>query len=209
MELERDIPKRPGDPLAGGTFIPPAPTTPADATSAASGIPLPSLLAIDEVYARAGLNAAADTMTVYRVESMLQDPDVADLDLAIRARTVRVTLKNMGHDLHDVLLDAAKRDQALDSYDQWLQEQTQVVAAQVEAQNAKLKQEVEQFIADKNAQIEANKRMLDQAREAQFAFGKQKAAEEQRLFEIVAPFVAAGENPVVIGGNAPSKGDIA
>jgi hypothetical protein len=210
LELESGMPKKPGDPLKGGTFVPPPspPLPSADATSVASGIPLPTLLKIEDVYTRAGLDKDPQAMTVDRIEGMLKDPDVADLDLPIRARTVKVTLKNMGHELHEVLLDAARRDQALDSYGQWLQEQTQVVAAQVEAQNAKLKQEIEQFIAEKNGQIDANKDMLAQAREAQAAFTKQQAAEEQRLFDIVAPFVAPGENPVVVGGSAPQKGDM-
>jgi hypothetical protein len=203
------------DPLGGADSIanpfaaeanlpPPAPS------EAASGskIPLPTLLTVEQVYERAGLSSDPQQMNIYRVQQMVGDPEMADLDMTIRARMVKMTLKSMGHDLHEIIVDAAKRDSALDSYGGWLTAQVENVGAQVEAENAKLKQEIEEFIAAKNAQIQANRAALEQARQSQASFSQTRQAEEQRLFDTVAPFVAPGENPVVVGGSAPKrKGD--
>jgi hypothetical protein len=176
--------------------------------AAGSQIPLPTLLTVDKIYDRAGLSADPQQMNVYRVQQMLADPDMADLDLAMRARTVKLTLKNMGHELHEIIVDAAKRDQALDSYGDWLKAQVEHVAEQVETENAKLKQEIDDFIAAKNGQIAANRAAFEQAKASQLTYAQDRQAEEQRLFDTVAPFVAPGENPVVVGGSAGArKGD--
>jgi hypothetical protein len=172
-----------------------------------SGIALPSLLTIQQVYERAGLASGPDTLDINRIEQMLADPEMADLALSIRARTVKMTLKTMGKELHDVLLDAAKRDQALDAYGQWLAEAVQTVEAQVQAANARLRDEIAEFTARKNAEIEGNTALLAQAHAARQSYGQDKAKEEQRLFEVAAPFVAPGENPVVVGGSSAPKGD--
>jgi hypothetical protein len=196
-------------PIANPFSTDPEPAAAGNAAAADSQIPLPVLLTVDKIYERAGLTADPQQMNIYRVQQMLDDPDMADLDLAMRARTVKLTLKNMGHDLHEVIVDAAKRDHALDSYGEWLDAQVKQVAQQVEAGNARLKQEIDEFIAAKNTQIEANRAALAQAKESQQNYAKDRAAEEQKLFDTVAPFVAPGENPVVVGGNAPAvKGDI-
>jgi hypothetical protein len=228
----------PKDPLAGGRFKPdakpasrpagaPAGTPPAahaPAAAAASppagagienpfvegtgGIALPSLLSIEQVYGHAGLEPKPEQLDIFRVEQMLADPEMADLDLSIRARTVKMTLKTMGKELHEVLLDAARRDQALDAYAQWLADAVARVEGEVQAANERLKREVEEFTARKNAEIEANRALLEQAWSSQRAFVQDKAKEEQRLFDIAAPFVASGENPVVVGGKAAApKGE--
>jgi hypothetical protein len=172
-----------------------------------SGIALPSLLTTAQIYERAGLAPKDGEINIFRIEQMLADPEMADLELSIRARTVKMTLKTMGRELHEVLLDAAKRDQALDAYGQWLGETVQQVEAQVQAANARLKQEIEDFVARKNTEIESNTALLAQAHAARQSYAQDKAKEEQRLFDIAAPFVAPGENPVVVGGSSAPKGE--
>jgi hypothetical protein len=215
---KRVAPAGSADPLSGAAFKPgqagqTAGTTPVQPPidnpfTEPQGISLPALLTIQQIYTHAGLDSKEGELDIYRIEQMLADPEMADLELSIRARTVRMTIKTMGKELHDILLDAGRRDQALDAYAQWLADAVSKVEQQVETQNAKLRQEIEEFIAAKNAQIESNLQAAQQARAAKQTFDVQMAAEEERLFAIAAPFVAPGENPVVVGGSAQTrKGD--
>jgi len=175
------------------------------AAATAPAIALPGVLSVSEVYERAKIASDPSGFDVYKVESMLQDPEMADLSMDIRARMVKMTLKSMNRELHEVLLDAARRDQALEQYAQWLGGKVEEVSVQVEAQNGKLQREMEDFIAAHNAAIEQNKRALAQARAALRDFQERKHAEEERLFNTVAPFVAPGENPVVIDRPRPPE----
>jgi hypothetical protein len=230
-ELDSVVSSKPGaggDRLADGKFKPEAKSQPPTAAAvklggagssglpagpgvggaaAGSGIALPSLLTTAQVYERAGLAPKEGDLNIFRIEQMLADPEMADLELSIRARTVKMTLKTMGKELHEILLDAAKRDQALDSYGQWLGEAVTQVEAQVQAANARLKEEIDEFIAKKNAEIDGNTALLAQAHSARQSFVQEKAREEERLFNIAAPFVAPGENPVVVGGSSAPKGE--
>jgi hypothetical protein len=188
---------------------PPAPVAKGDAASlarkalgeaqpAGEEVKLPRVLSIQEVYEQAQIAAGAD-FDIYRVEAMLADPEIADLDEELRARMVRMTLKNMGRDLKDILADAGKRDQALENYRTFLNKRAAEVTSQVEEINRKIQQEIDDYIARHEAVIAQNKDKLHKMQEALANFERSKAAEEQRLFKISAPFVGQEQqNPVDI-----------
>ena len=83
----------------------------------------------------------------------------------------------------------------------------QEVETQVREQNSQLEQEIQDFIAGRKAVIESNKAKLETAQQAQHRYIEAKQAEEHRLYETVAPFVAAGENPVIVSGSGSPKPD--
>jgi hypothetical protein len=169
----------------------------------ASGIKLPVILNVAQVYDKAQLKPDADGFDLSRVEQMLANPEIADLPLEIRARSVKMALQSMGKDLRTVLEDAARRDKALDDYLVYLEHRTGQVEEQVAAANDAIRKEIDAFVQSKNALMDQNKSFLEQARHALALFGQAKEAEEKRLFNIVAPFVSPGENPVIVSGNAP------
>lgn len=174
-------------------------STSSDAAAAGEDhIPLPDILSVADVYEKVELVPTDQGFDVFKVEAMLADPEMADLALEMRARMVRLALKNMGRDLRELLTDAARRDQALDQYLAYLRERVDQVGDQVAAANARHKQELDAFVASKNAQMAANLELLQRAQHALMEFLRTKQAEEERLFRIVAPFVAPGENPVVV-----------
>jgi hypothetical protein len=198
---------------------PPAVATagkPAGGAVAGDQIPLPLPLSIEELYKKANLAPDPQGFDVYKVEAMLADPEMADLTTEMRARMVKMTLKNMGRELRDVLADAARRDQALDQYLGFLRDAISQVGDQVAAANARHKQELDDYVAAKQAAIAANLAKLKTAQQTLGDFTRTKQAEEERLFRTVAPFVAPGENPVVVseppasgrplsGGGKPAK----
>jgi hypothetical protein len=180
-----------------------APPTPGQSASPDAGIRLPVILSIGQVYDKALIKPDAEGFDITRVEQMLANPEIADLPVEIRARSVKMALSSMGKDLRSVLEDAARRDKALDDYQVYLEHRTGQVEEQVAAANAALQKEIEAFAQAKNAVMAQNKAILEQARNALSSFSVAKEAEEKRLFGIVAPFVTPGENPVIVSGSAP------
>lgn len=186
---------------AGAAVDPNAPAT--DPSAADAGIKLPVILNISQVYDKALIKPDAEGFDINRVEQMLANPEIADLPVEIRARSVKMALSSMGKDLRGVLEDAARRDKALDDYQVYLEHRTGQVEDQVTAANAALQKEIEAFTQAKNALMMQNKALLEQARNALSSFSVAKESEEKRLFSIVAPFVTPGENPVIVSGSAP------
>jgi hypothetical protein len=182
--------------------LPPRPAM----TGVPSQITLPAVLGIAEIYKKAGLEAQPEGFDIYAVEKMLQDPEIAELPLETRARSVRMALRSMGRELNDIIADAAKRDQALEIYEQVVGDAIEDVGKQVVEANAKLQAEVDEFVRSKTALMEANRHALEQARQGLAEYRRSKTAEEERLFKTVAPFVAPGQNPVSIG--APKDSNI-
>jgi hypothetical protein len=191
--------KPPGTATAGKppAALPPSP----------DDIPLLKVLSINDIYKTASLETKPDGFDVFKVEALLNDPEMADLQLDIRARMVRMTLKSMGHELQDVLADAARRDSALDQYLEFLQQTVDSVAQRATEANAKHKLELEEFTAAKQRAIEANLARVGAAHQALEDFQRSKTIEEERLFSTVSPFVAAGQNPVKVETEPqPAKG---
>jgi hypothetical protein len=172
-------------------------------TAPDAAIKLPVILSIGQVYDKALIKPDAEGFDITRVEQMLANPEIADLPVEIRARSVKMALSSMGKDLRSVLEDAARRDKALDDYQVYLEHRTGQVEEQVTAANAALQKEIEAFAQAKNAIMMQNKTLFEQARNALSSFNVAKEAEEKRLFAIVAPFVSPGENPVIVSGSAP------
>lgn len=177
---------------------------PAGEGTPSSGISVPSILSIREIYSRAKVSPDDKAVGVDKAEAMLADPEMADLAPEIRARMVKLALKNMGHELHEIILDAARRDKALDQYGEWLAGKVGECEQQVAAANTALEKEIVAFTAERRAQIATNSLIAKQLHSDAEAFSRLKDAEEDRLFKAVAPFVAPGENPVVI--DKPAKG---
>jgi len=177
----------------------PAPASVVPAETADEPIRIPKALSVGEVYDRAQV-AQEGAIDVYRVEEMLKDPEIADLDVPLRARMVRMTLKNMGHELTDLLADAGRRDQALETYLQYLMRRVMEVEQQVQDANAEIKREMDEYMKARTAVIEQNESKLLRVQQALEEYRRSKQAEEQRLFDIIAPFVEEGQNPVQIDG---------
>ena len=171
-----------------------------------ASIKLPAMLSIAEVYERAGIKSDGSGFDLAKLEELLADPEIADLPLEIRARSVKASLKAMGRELRDIIEEAARRDQALEDYLVYLEHRVQQVEEQVAAANVALKHEIDDYVAAKTAAIESNKQTLQDAKGALADFRRGKTTEEQRLFNMVSPFVLPGENPVIISEKDPLGG---
>jgi hypothetical protein len=171
---------------------------------AAQQIPLPRALSIQEIYEKAKIPAGAD-FDIFKVEEMLADPEIADLDVTMRARMVRMTLKNLGRELTDILADASLRDRALESYYEFLTGRTGEVAAQLQKANAGIQRELDSLVQQYKGIMESNDIKRQRIEDSLADFKRTKEVEEQRLFNIAAPFVGQDPNPVDIGEMSGDK----
>ncbi len=192
-----------GAPSAGGKSDKTAISGLPDAPAGMAAIRLPIVLSIPQVYEKAELPAVPGGFDLVKVAAMLEDPEITGLPLEVRARSVKMAVKAAGGEMKEVLADAARRDQALEVYLDYLQRKVAEVQGQVETQNSSLEQEIQDFITARRAIIESNKAKLEAARQALHSYSDSKQAEEERLYQLVAPFVAPGENPVVVSSAQP------
>jgi|WetSurMetagenome_2_1015567.scaffolds.fasta_scaffold381996_1 hypothetical protein len=187
---------RPGEGAAANVSPTATGIDPADIAGAAQGeiVALPGVLDVTGVYERAQLTG--QDFDIYKVETLMADKEVADLEPGMRARMVRMTLKNLGKELPDILADAGRRDAVLEAYARLLVQQGSQLGAEVERINAAVQQEIDAFMQARTAVIKANQQRLAEYEAKVQAFKEAKHAEEERLFNIAAPFVEHGANPV-------------
>ncbi len=161
-------------------------------------IDIPGVLGIPQVYAKAGIKAEQE-FDIFKVEQMMADPEIADLDVAMRARMVKLTLKNMGRELSDILGDAGRRDQALETYLAFLERKVADTEVKVARSNASIQKQIDEFVSTHKAMIQGNDEQLALARNSLEKYKLVKTTEEERLFGIAAPFVGGDLNPVDVG----------
>ena len=183
-------------PPAGEPAAPSAePKSSAPISGGSDSINVPKLLSVPEVYARAQISNDGPGH-VDRISEMLDDPEMEGLPMDIRARSVKMALKATGVGLESILEDAGRRDQALEDYYFYLDKKHEQIKGQVEADNQRLQQEIDEFMKQKQELMERNRTSLAEAGRIRDEFRKLKQAEEKRLYDIVTPFVSPGENPV-------------
>ena len=161
---------------------------------AEGGINVPKLLSIEEVYTRAQI--VDSPASINNVIHMLNDPELEGLTMDIRARSVKMALKASGIGLESIIADAGRRDQALEDYRFYLENKLDRIEEHVESENRTLQGEIDEFVRQKQEQMEQNRQSLAEARRIRDEFKAAKHIEEKRLYDIVSPFVSPGENPV-------------
>ena len=139
----------------------------------------------------------------YETLGVLPNPPRDAAAVRTRERLARADLARRSQDyelaveaLESILEDAGRRDQALEDYYFYLDKKHEQIKGQVEADNQRLQQEIDEFMKQKQELMERNRTSLAEAGRIRDEFRKLKQAEEKRLYDIVTPFVSPGENPV-------------
>lgn len=156
------------------------------------------------IYKAAGIAEPAHGYSALKVLEMLQSPELASLDAKAKAAALAGFLKMNPAGavaIADVLQDAVRRDQALDQFEEFLHRKLVEKLAQLDADNARLQQEIDELARRHQEAMAANRQAAAAERERFAEFQRRKQGEERRLFEAVSPFVEA--NPVSV---APEPG---
>lgn len=156
------------------------------------------------VYQEAGIELPPHGYGVEKVGEMLQSKHLQTLGREVRATAVLAALEAAQVPVRDVLQDAVRRDKALDAFEAAKQREVQELRAEAERRIQAIKDEIEAILKAKNAELESLKKAGEAAQEAFVRLQARKRREEERLFEVVAHFVAGAENPITTSTGGPS-----
>jgi hypothetical protein len=178
---ERDIPAEAFD------------TPPPRATRSAVPASVEDFLA---VYQEAGIDLPPHGYGVDKVGEMLESKRLAPLGKEVKATAVLAALEAAQVGVRDVIQDAVRRDGALDAFEAAKEREVQELRERSDARVKTIKEEIERFLREKNAEIEGLKQAGETAGQAFAQLQARKHREEERLFEVVAHFVEGADNPI-------------
>jgi hypothetical protein len=133
---------------------------------------------------------------------MLQSEHIRSMALDVRRSSVMVALDAAGVDIKDVIQDAVRRDRALDTFEHVQEKAVMELEARKIQENTQLQAEIDKFVSEKRARIQANNDEVTREKERFAGWRLKKQQEEKKISDAVAPFVS--ENPITTGGGSVS-----
>jgi hypothetical protein len=181
--------------VAPETAAPPPPAEPVET----------NLGTIDEVYTSARIEPPAHGYTIRKVADMLSSEHIRALPPDVKRKSVMVALDAAGVRVDDIVQDAVRRDQALDTYERVLEKHVAERRDARLAENAGIEQEIAQRVAELRARIDENTRLVNREQAELDAWRVRKRQEEAVIAEAVGYFVS--ENPITAPAREAAKGD--
>jgi hypothetical protein len=155
----------------------------------------------EAIYRDAGVGDSP--CSVDELAKLLENPALVNQPLNVKVIAVNLALTAKGVSHEVPIADAVRRDRALDAYQSMLDERARTTEQRNSAQVQQLAQEVEEFLKRKQAEMDALRAEISEVKRQSLEFSVRREAEEQRLANLISPFLAGDPNPVSVG-NAPS-----
>jgi hypothetical protein len=156
----------------------------------------------DEIYRAAGLTDSP--CSVDELAKLMENPTIATQPMNVKVVAVNLTLSAKGISPEVPVTDAIRRDRALDAYQSMLGERAQVTEQRNQALIQQIAQETEAFLKRKQAEMDALRAESSAAKQQSLTFAQRREAEEQRLANLISPFLEGKPNPVSIGNQVPT-----
>jgi DNA-binding transcriptional MerR regulator len=153
-----------------------------------------------EIYQAAEIQSPPHGFTIEKVAQMLGSEHIRSLPRDVKRSSVLVALDAVGVPIQDVIQDAVKRDQALDTFERVQEQALTQLQAQIDKENQQHQAEIDRVMADYRSRIQANNDKLAKEKERFYDWRLKKQEEEQKIADAVSYFVA--ENPITTGGHA-------
>ena len=188
---------------------PPPPTAAqavADIARAAAGPPptftsaITNAASFAEIYQAAEIHPPSHGFTIEKVGDMLRSEHIRNLPRDVKRSSVLVALEAAGAPIQDVIQDAMKRDQALDTFESVQEKALNQLEAQKQQENQQIQAEIDRVLAEHRSRIQANNDEVAKEKERFFAWRLKKQEEEQKIADAVSYFVT--DNPITTGGHA-------
>jgi DNA-binding transcriptional MerR regulator len=154
-----------------------------------------------EIYEAAEIHPPSHGFTIEKVGDMLRSEHIRNLPRDVKKSSILVALEAVGAPLQDVIQDAMKRDQALDTFESVQERALNQLEAQKTQENQEIQAEIDRLLADRRARMQANNDAVAKEKERFFAWRLKKQEEEQKIADSVSYFVA--DNPITGGHAAP------
>lgn len=146
------------------------------------------------IYDAVGIKSPAGNFDVYKVEQMLNSDHLKEMTRSVKKNAVLVAVEAAGVSIDDVVKDAVQRDRALDAYETVEEKSVQQLEKQKSEENMAIQEEIDRFLQEKRAIIEANNQAVRNAKERFRDWQLRKQEEEQRIFDVVNYFLSP--NPI-------------
>ena len=162
--------------------------------------PVSNTSSLAEIYQAAEIQPPAHGFTIEKVADMLHSEHIRNLPREVKRSSVLVALEAVGAPLQDVIQDAMKRDQALDTFERLQEQSVNQLEARKQQENQQIQAEIDRVVAEQRSRIQANNDEVAKEKERFFAWRLKKQEEEQKIADAVSYFVT--DNPITTGGHA-------
>jgi len=153
-----------------------------------------------EIYAAAEIHPPVHGFTIEKVGDMLRSEHIRNMPRDVKRSSVLVALEAVGAPVQDVIQDAMKRDQALDTFESVQEKALNQLETQKTQENQQIQAEIDRVLAEHRSRIQANNDEVAKEKERFFAWRLKKQEEERKIADAVSYFVA--DNPITAGGHA-------
>ena len=113
-----------------------------------------------EIYAAAEIHPPTHGFTIEKVGDMLHSEHIRNLPRDVKKSSILLALEAVGAPVQDVVQDAMKRDQALDTFESVQERALNQLEAQKTQENQEIQAELDRLLADRKARIQANNERL-------------------------------------------------
>jgi len=156
------------------------------------------------VYEEAGVELPAHGYGIDKVSDMLENKRLATLAREVKASAVLAALEAASVPIRDVIQDAVRRDRALDAFEAAKEHELKELRAKSDSRVQAIREEIDAFLKEKNAEIESLKQATEAASLAFAKLQEKKRREEERLHAVVSHFIEGQENPITTKAAAPT-----
>jgi hypothetical protein len=160
--------------------------------------PVADIASFADIYKAAEIPEPPHGYSILKIAEMLQSEHIRSMPLDVRKSSVMVALDAAGVDIKDVIQDAVRRDRALDTFEHVQEKAVTDLEARKTQENSRLQAEIDKFVSEQRAKIQANNDEVTREKERFFGWRLKKQQEEKKISDAVAPFVS--ENPITTGG---------
>ncbi len=147
--------------------------------------PRADLLSYEDIYHAAGILNPPSGYGIQKVVDMLNSERLRDLAKDVKRASVLMALDAAGTSLDDLLRDATRRQQALDSYESSRRKQLEEFEAHKSQENAQIEAELERLRAHYAERIQKNQEQVDQEKAALRNWQGAMQHETQRIAEVL------------------------
>lgn len=156
-----------------------------------------SSMPFDEIYREAGVSGSP--CSADELATLMENPAVANQPLSVKIIAVNLALSAKGINHEAPIADAVRRDRALDAFQAMLGERAHDAEKRNIAKIQQLTQETEEYLKRKQAEMDALRSEIAEAKRQSLDFSVRRETEEKRLANLIAPFLEGKPNPVTVG----------
>ena len=143
------------------------------------------LLSYDDIYHAAGILSPRSGYGIHKVVEMLNSERIRELPPEIKRASVLMALDAAGASVDDLLQDASRRQQALNSYEEGKRKQTEEFEAHKSQENAQIQAELDRLTAHYAERLQQNHDQVAQEKETLHNWQMAKQHESQRINEVI------------------------